>query len=205
MEENTSKYPDIISMLPQTLKPGITSCVMDSEIIAYDRVEKKLMPFQSLSTRSKKDTKEEDIKIQVIMTAFDLLYLNGESLLQKPLGERRKLLLENFQEVEGKFTFAIGKDAKNMSEIEEFLDESIKGNCEGLMVKTLYKDATYEPSKRSLNWLKSRKITWREWATLWISFLLVHGEGRERANSPLQTFGLQRPGGRSNPSPRHLA
>lgn len=157
MEENTSKYPDIISMLPQTLKPGVTSCIMDSEIIAYDRVAKKLMPFQSLSTRAKKDTKEEDIKIQVIMTAFDLLYLNGESLLQKPLGERRKLLLENFQEVEGKFTFAIGKDATKMSEIEEFLDESIKGNCEGLMVKTLYKDATYEPSRRSLNWLKLKK------------------------------------------------
>ena len=69
---------------------------------------------------------------------------------------RAQITFENFQEVDGKFTFVTGKDCKSVEEIEEFLDESIKGNCE-VMVKTLDEDATYEESKRSLNWLKLKK------------------------------------------------
>ena len=59
--------------------------------------------------------------------AFDLLYFNGESLVKKPFCERRQLLREHFTEVEGEFMFAKSMIASNTEKIEEFLEESIKG------------------------------------------------------------------------------
>jgi DNA ligase-1 len=46
-------------------------------------------------------------------------------------------------------------DTNNVDEIQMFLEESVKDACEGLMVKMLNGEgSSYEPSKRSMNWLK---------------------------------------------------
>ena len=49
-------------------------------------------PSQVLSTRKRKDASVDNITVQVCLFAFDLLYLNGEPLLRKPLAERRDAL-----------------------------------------------------------------------------------------------------------------
>lgn len=43
--------------------------------------------------------------------------------------------------------FATYKNANSFEEIQEFLEQSIQDSCEGLMVKTLVEDSTYQPSK----------------------------------------------------------
>jgi DNA ligase-1 len=53
--------------------------------------------------------------------------------------------------------FAKSSDTNNFEDLEKFLDESIRDRCEGLMVKTLNVNSSYEPSKRSFNWLKLKK------------------------------------------------
>lgn len=64
---------------------------------------------------------------------------------------------DNLREEKGKLFHAVYQDAESFEEIETFLADSIKDCCEGLMVKTLDHNATYEPSKRSFNWLKLKK------------------------------------------------
>jgi DNA ligase-1 len=64
-------------------------------------------------------------------------------------------LREHFQIVPGEFDFAKSSDGSTTDEIQAFLEESVKDGCEGLMVKMLESDASYyEPSRRSVNWLK---------------------------------------------------
>lgn len=58
--------------------------------------------------------KEEDIKINVVIFMFDLLLLNGEALLQKPLQERRQLLRSTIHEVEGRMQFATSREVKEV-------------------------------------------------------------------------------------------
>ncbi|KIM85179.1 hypothetical protein PILCRDRAFT_351787 [Piloderma croceum F 1598] len=157
-EDMSKKYPDLVEQLPHCFKENTKSFVLDAEAVAIDRITGKLMPFQELSKRKRKDVKVEDIQVCVCLFAFDLLYLNGEPLLQKPLNERRDLLREHFQVVPGEFDFAKSSDAESIEEIQIFLEESVKDGCEGLMVKMLESDASYyEPSRRSVNWLKLKK------------------------------------------------
>uniref|UniRef100_T1JW70 DNA ligase n=2 Tax=Tetranychus urticae TaxID=32264 RepID=T1JW70_TETUR len=156
-EDNTSKYPDIISRMKDVIKPDVKTCIIDSEAVAWDSQEQQILPFQVLSTRKRKDAAEEDIKVHVCLFAFDLLYLNGESLVTKSFSERRNHLYQSFNEIKGKFMRAVSRDVETTDEIQEFLDESIKAKCEGLMVKTLDVDATYEIAKRSRSWLKIKK------------------------------------------------
>ncbi|KAJ1656425.1 ATP-dependent DNA ligase Cdc17 [Dispira simplex] len=157
-ENMTTKYPDVMDKLNRALVSGTGSFILDCEAVAWDRAQRKILPFQILSTRKRKDVKESEITVQVCIFAFDLLYLNGRSLLRVPLAERRKLLAECFRCVDGDFQFAKSLVTTDVEEIQTFLDESIEDNCEGLMVKTLDGDeASYEPSRRSRNWLKVKK------------------------------------------------
>lgn len=186
-EDLSKKYPDILARLESWVKPDTKSFVLDCETVAWDVEEKKVLPFQQLMTRKKKDVKIEDVKVKVCVFAFDLLYLNGAPVVETSLRERRQMLQESFVPVEGEFSFATHMDGQELDEIQAFLDESVKASCEGLMVKMLDgRESGYEPSMRSRNWLKvwlpdlpdilffrifeltrtrSRRTTSRAWAT----------------------------------------
>ena len=45
-EDNTSKYPDVLTIIPEVMKESVTSFVLDAEVVAFDRETRKILPFQ---------------------------------------------------------------------------------------------------------------------------------------------------------------
>ena len=75
-------------------------------MVAYDKVNDKILPFQLLTQRSRKNVKAEDLETIVCIYAFDLLYIDGQSLLKHNFIDRRKRLHGTFDLSKGHFMFA---------------------------------------------------------------------------------------------------
>ncbi|KAJ5588833.1 hypothetical protein N7537_011511 [Penicillium hordei] len=139
LELMTEKYPDLVSLVPQIRGEGVSSFILEGEVVAVDRETGDLKPFQVLTNRAKKNVEIGDIKINVCLFAFDLMYLNGEPLLDRPFRERRELLRSLFVEIPKHFGWVKSMDATSADSetVLEFFKSAIDVKCEGIMVKLL--------------------------------------------------------------------
>lgn len=163
LENMTETFPDIVEYVNNFKKKSdeknttpLTSFIIDCEMVAFDKTKNKILPFQQLTTRSRKNVDVSQITIHVCMFVFDILYLNDEILTKKTLRERRDILYKTFTENEY-IQFAKNLSSENTSEIEGFMTESIASGCEGLIIKAIDKNSEYMPAQRNFNWLKLKK------------------------------------------------
>ncbi|KAI1934978.1 hypothetical protein LOZ66_005526 [Ophidiomyces ophidiicola] len=139
LELMTDKYPDLVSLVPQIRGDGVSSFILEGEVVAVDQVSGALLPFQTLSNRAKKNVEMADIRINVCLFSFDLMYLNDTSLLERTFRERRELLRSLFVEIPGQFSWvkSIDATASDSETILNFFHEATSAKCEGIMVKIL--------------------------------------------------------------------
>jgi len=147
----TESLPEIVETTRKNIRAK--EVILEGEVIAVDNVGLPI-PFQHLMRRFKRVHAVEDMteKIPVKLYLFDVLYLNGESLIPVPYLQRRQMLAENAGEIP--LTKQMVSD--NLSEAEHFLKEAIDAGHEGLMAKKL--DSPYTPGTRGKRWLKIKPV-----------------------------------------------
>ena len=139
LEVMTDKYPDLVALVPQIRGEGVGSFILEGEVVAIDQETGDLKAFQTLTNRAKKDVAIESIKVAVCLFSFDLMYLNGEELLDRSFRERRELLRSLFVEIPNRFTWVKSIDATSFDSetVLEFFKSATDIKCEGIMVKIL--------------------------------------------------------------------
>jgi DNA ligase-1 len=139
LEVMTDKYPDLVALIPRIRGEGISSFIMEGEVVAVDRETGDLKPFQILANRARKDVVIGGVKVDVCLFAFDLMYLNNEELMSRPFRERRNLLRSLFIEIPNHFTWVKSLDATSadQEQVSDFFKQATDIKCEGIMVKVL--------------------------------------------------------------------
>ncbi len=153
LENITHAYPDVVEAVRRSVSAG--EAVLEGEIVAVDPDTGDLLPFQELMHRKRKHEVEEAVReYPAKLNLFDLLYLDGEDLTDKPLIYRRLRLSEIVKEGED---VAIAKWAlfDDEEKVDVFFHEAISMGMEGLVCKSPV--SIYEMGARGWNWIKYKR------------------------------------------------
>jgi len=141
LEDVTKQFPDLVALAREGLP--VEECIVEGETLGIDTKTGYPLPFQVLSQRihRKYDIEEMTRKIPIQVNLFDIVYLNGEMLLDKPFIERRKILENTVKVIPNKFQLSKQIITNDLKKLEEFYQEALNAKQEGLMLKVL--DAPY--------------------------------------------------------------
>lgn len=134
-EDVTKQFPDIVELARKCLKAE--ECIVEGEALGIDAKTGYPLPFQALSQRvhRKYDIEKLVKEIPVQVNLFDAVYINGKSLFNTPLSERRKELAKILYPIKDKFQLAKSMVTNDVKKLENFYEDAVKARQEGLMLK----------------------------------------------------------------------
>jgi bifunctional non-homologous end joining protein LigD len=150
LNEITDAYPEVRGLIGAL---GMHEAVLDGEIVSFDYSDPAhpRPSFERLQRRmhvtAPASVRRLAASMPVIYAIFDLLYLDGHSLMEEPYRERRAKL-----ESLGLSGPAWRVPAAHPGEGKLLLEATAKQGLEGVVAKRL--DSRYEPGRRTGNWLK---------------------------------------------------
>lgn len=155
----TRNLEETSHMFPELFKIGdwikADELVLDCEAAGIDPVTDRILSFQMTITRKRKHGIEEAASsVPLRFFVFDILAKNGETLLQKPYFERRKILDETISKNK-----IVVVDEKYKTDDPKVLhgyhEQFLKEGFEGAVIKKW--DGTYLPGRQGWNWVKIKE------------------------------------------------
>lgn len=153
LEETTHQYPDIIEAADKQI--DARSAILDGEAIGYDRKTGEFLPFQETIQRKRKHDVANSVKnIPLKYFVFDILYLNGKTLINKSLRERKKLLIEIIKPGE---TITVDEylETNDPEKLHEYYETAKEKGLEGVIAKK--PEDPYQAGGRSFSWVKLKR------------------------------------------------
>ena len=154
LNEITDAYPEVRGIL---LDLGMREAVLDGEIVAFDDAGKP--SFERLQSRmhvtSPNAIKRLAKSSPVVYAIFDLLHLDGETLMALPYEQRRERLE----------ALGLGGPAWRVPAVQRgagarLLAATEQQGLEGVVAKRL--DSRYEPGRRTGAWIKIKHVRRQE-------------------------------------------
>lgn len=139
--------------LKGTFHENVKSCILDGEMVAWDPYSQTVVPFGSVKTAAMNEVNSRNL-IHPLFLVFDILYLNGQPLVDFKLSERRKALQTVVKEAKNYLKVLPYMDASTDLEIMDCLKKVIETASEGLVIKN--PDSPYRVSERNLDWVKHK-------------------------------------------------
>ncbi|KAF9563995.1 ATP-dependent DNA ligase [Agrocybe pediades] len=137
--------------IDKAFDPRIENIILDGEMLVWDPVSERNLPFGTLKTAALDKSKKEH-NPRPCFKVFDLVYLNGQSLIHRSTAFRKKNLKACLTEVKGRIELAVEFKGKTAKDIREKMDEVMAARGEGLVIK--HPLSTYVLNGRNMDWIK---------------------------------------------------
>lgn len=146
LEPITAQFPEVVSAAASHLAER--PLIAEAEIVAVDPDGGDPVAFQELSRRVKRESGIEAIReaVPVRVFLFDLIFLDGESLLDVSLADRLAALDGVLERESDDFARAEAIHTDSIDRVRSFYERALAAGHEGIMIKNLA--ATYQPGSR---------------------------------------------------------
>jgi len=180
LKETTGAFPELV----ENASAIEHDVLFDGEVLAHRGG--RVLRFFELQRRLGRKQVDAELRRQVpvVLVIFDVLWLDGRTLLDEPLTTRRQLL-EGLG-LEHPYLLARLEEATDPQHLDRIFAETRERGNEGLMVKDPL--SPYTPGRRGLAWLKLK----RPLATLDVVVTAVEwGHGKRRGVLSDYTFAVK--------------